>query len=270
MITTGGELYHWKYIKREKKNGKWVYTYDDDPVNTTVNVKDTNKLFSSKTSITLGNSRKDVTYNRGKLERAMDKAKDKLGVKDYLDKREQDWYESTNRATQKAEKEAEKKGLTLNNTDNVLSSKSTLKVGSTVISRRYNRGKIDRFVDTAKEYIKDRLGYDEKDTVEAAIKKYDEMNAAEKKYKEEADAAIRFMGTANPRTGKTDYTEAQKKQIAEIERKKKALSEATERARKEATKASDAYINTPLSKIDSVRKSGEEWFERLRKQRRIH
>ena len=23
------ELYHWKYIKREKKNGKWVYTYDN-------------------------------------------------------------------------------------------------------------------------------------------------------------------------------------------------------------------------------------------------
>ena len=22
------ELYHWKYIKREKVNGKWVYTYD--------------------------------------------------------------------------------------------------------------------------------------------------------------------------------------------------------------------------------------------------
>lgn len=22
------ELYHWKYVKREKKNGKWVYTYD--------------------------------------------------------------------------------------------------------------------------------------------------------------------------------------------------------------------------------------------------
>lgn len=24
------ELYHWKYIKREKKNGKWVYTYDKE------------------------------------------------------------------------------------------------------------------------------------------------------------------------------------------------------------------------------------------------
>ena len=24
------ELTHWKYIKREKKNGKWVYTYDKE------------------------------------------------------------------------------------------------------------------------------------------------------------------------------------------------------------------------------------------------
>ena len=26
------ELMHWKYIKREKKNGKWVYYYHDDDV----------------------------------------------------------------------------------------------------------------------------------------------------------------------------------------------------------------------------------------------
>lgn len=31
MITiSDDELYHWKYIKREKKNGKWVYTYSND------------------------------------------------------------------------------------------------------------------------------------------------------------------------------------------------------------------------------------------------
>ena len=31
MITVSDdELYHWKYIKREKVNGKWVYTYPND------------------------------------------------------------------------------------------------------------------------------------------------------------------------------------------------------------------------------------------------
>lgn len=28
-IKRDSELCHWKYIKREKKNGKWVYTYPD-------------------------------------------------------------------------------------------------------------------------------------------------------------------------------------------------------------------------------------------------
>lgn len=28
----GEELMHWKYIKRERKNGKWVYYYHDDAV----------------------------------------------------------------------------------------------------------------------------------------------------------------------------------------------------------------------------------------------
>ena len=27
---TEDELMHWKYINKEKKNGKWVYTYPDD------------------------------------------------------------------------------------------------------------------------------------------------------------------------------------------------------------------------------------------------
>lgn len=27
ILTSDGELYHWKYIKRERVNGKWRYTY---------------------------------------------------------------------------------------------------------------------------------------------------------------------------------------------------------------------------------------------------
>lgn len=29
LLTSDGELYHWKYIKREKVNGKWRYYYTD-------------------------------------------------------------------------------------------------------------------------------------------------------------------------------------------------------------------------------------------------
>ena len=31
------ELTHWKYIKREKKNGKWRYTYDKEKIDKDVN-----------------------------------------------------------------------------------------------------------------------------------------------------------------------------------------------------------------------------------------
>jgi hypothetical protein len=41
------ELYHWKYIKREKKNGKWVYYYDnpeENKVNSRYNVAEKRQL----------------------------------------------------------------------------------------------------------------------------------------------------------------------------------------------------------------------------------
>ena len=42
VLTSGGELYHFKYTKREKVNGKWVYTYPDDT---------TSKTTAKKTSL---------------------------------------------------------------------------------------------------------------------------------------------------------------------------------------------------------------------------
>ena len=35
MSLPADELYHWKYIKREKVDGKWRYTYKDDNVDKT-------------------------------------------------------------------------------------------------------------------------------------------------------------------------------------------------------------------------------------------
>lgn len=92
------ELYHWKYIKREKVNGKWKYYYDEDLNNayksgkqseiainahqhgkTTEYVQkkkyeDTDNLFSTKSSyeITTDRSKDEITtYKRGKIERAL-------------------------------------------------------------------------------------------------------------------------------------------------------------------------------------------------------
>ena len=35
----GEDIEHWKYIKREKKNGKWRYTYDKDSASSDVKKK---------------------------------------------------------------------------------------------------------------------------------------------------------------------------------------------------------------------------------------
>lgn len=51
VLTSNGELYHWKYTKREKVNGKWVYTYPDDKAEKKPSLLDKVKsLFSKKST----------------------------------------------------------------------------------------------------------------------------------------------------------------------------------------------------------------------------
>lgn len=95
------EMYHWKYIKRERKNGKWVYYYDTteldkyDKGTTSVsksmdasgNTSGTTKigyrkhdgLFDSETTIqSVGSKDKTVYKYQGKLSRAQAKAEKKI------------------------------------------------------------------------------------------------------------------------------------------------------------------------------------------------
>lgn len=108
VVRTGSndELKHWKYIKKKKVNGKWRYFYDQGEVDkyknqqkqqyttkdgtfVTKQYKDSNKLMSLKTSLktsgsyytsngtTGGFSNHEVTYERGKIDRTIDKARAK-------------------------------------------------------------------------------------------------------------------------------------------------------------------------------------------------
>lgn len=108
------ELYHWRYIKKIRVNGKWRYFYDQaslDAFNksrvvTTENVTDTyrnsNKLFSDKKTIKVGDKVK-TTYNRGKIDRFIDKGRDwlvkKLGGKESYDKYDNNYSESYKKTT---------------------------------------------------------------------------------------------------------------------------------------------------------------------------
>lgn len=164
------ELYHWKYIKREKVGGKWVYTYDkpagSNVKKDTTTVTDTNKLLSSKTTVTTS-SGTHTTHNRGRIERAVDTGKSK--IQSYVDGAKRDWKESSDRATKKAVEKAKSQGAKLEDTDEktshmrtITTSGSIAGIGYKSTDKTYLRGTREKYVDTAKEYVKDRLGFDEK------------------------------------------------------------------------------------------------------------
>lgn len=151
---TEQELYHaWlkkgaakddhKYIKREWKNGRWVYYYDSDTsaknyskYNTTKTYfKNSKDLIGSRTTIKFrgdGNS-KTVINNRGKLERAATAAKKKV-------------YDTKDSNTVDG--------------DNILNRKRTIKIGGQVISETKVRGKLERAVVAGKEYVRYLLNED--------------------------------------------------------------------------------------------------------------
>lgn len=242
-----------KYIKREWRNGRWQYTYENDtsakPSNTITRGGKTNGLFDSKTNVKVGD-KKVISKNEGKLSR-------------YIKDAKKDWYESEKRGIEKATEEAKAKGAGFTDTDEKLSSMRTIRVGSSIASKTYRRGTIEKYVDTAKEYIKDRLGYDERDTLNTAAAKYEYAQNAEKKYNEIASVANSNMGKIDPKDGSITYTDSEKKRLERQQHNKEMLQDKTTKAGNEASKAADAYFSTPLGKLEKVRNTGEEWFERL-------
>ena len=276
-----GELYHFgwkkkdaKYIKREWKNGRWVYTYKDD-------AKNDNSRPSGSDDNVGGKFSKAVDNAKAILGKYVDTTRDKRAAAKA--ERKQDWEESKVRGTKKAKEEATKndgafvvggkggmreRGDTgFVDSDRFFSGKRTIVVGNTEINT-ITRGKLDRFIDTAKEYVKDRLGYDERDAAKAAITKHEVAKKAEEKFKTEADVTKAFMGTADPRTGEKTYTESQKKELEKMERTERMMREHTDKTGKAASEAAEAYIDTPLAKIEKARKVGEEWLDKLFKRKR--
>lgn len=138
---TEQELYHaWlkkgaqkedhKYIRREWKNGRWVYYYDSDtsakPKNTKVTFSKTNSLSDVKTTIDTGRA-KYVNIAKGKLSRAETAAKKKI-------------YET--------------RGSNTVDTDRLFNSRTTISMGGVVIASHKNRGKLERAAVAGKEYVR--------------------------------------------------------------------------------------------------------------------
>ena len=65
-VNKDDELYHWKYIKKTKVNGKWRYYYDEMKKDLGVNVKDKLDMTKKQVGITLQNT----NYRQDKVEKA--------------------------------------------------------------------------------------------------------------------------------------------------------------------------------------------------------
>lgn len=284
------ELYHYaakrkaanknhKYVSREWKNGRWNYTYPgDNKSNGQKRMTDTDNWLSSKTTIKTGDKTIE-TYNRGKIDRTLDAGKAK--IKSYVDGVKRDWDESKKRGTEKAIKEATKYdgGIVIKNDKyGARDIKATFKDsdylldGSTVIDtgdleiREFRRGKLTRFVDTAKEYVKDRLGFDEKEAYTNAKAEHDFSKRMSDKSQKKLDLYDKAFSDA---IKLEDY---EKKIWNDAKDTNEYLQSQTYEAKKKYDEAKEVYYDTPIGKvaeaketIDSAKDYIDNLFGRKRK-----
>lgn len=132
------ELYHWKYIKREKKGDKWVYTYDDGS-----NAK--KNYQQAKSNLDTRNAQERSAYKRnlpgGGVKNAAfnnwtNYAYNDRGIQNKLEKK-------VDAAEQKY-------------------------IGSPEQRKEDRQYVVNRAVNSAKKWAKDKLGYDEKQRMESA------------------------------------------------------------------------------------------------------
>lgn len=266
ILGPNGELYHgigdWfkkdaKYIKREWKNGRWNYTYPEDKKQNsnsrrTVSSKDNTTTSYTRNGMVVtvrdNTNRRSTNVNgqsannnqRGGFSRLIDSAKQKIG--DYVEGVKQDWEESKERGTENAEREAARRGQKLIDTDSALSSTSrrvvTRQIGNVkvndILNSTYYRGKIDQYLDTAMEYVRDRLGYDERDAYVTA------------RLRESAERVNAMRNDPGNSAGRTAHND-------------RAVATASEERRA----AEDAYFNTPIGRLEKTYETGKEWLDKL-------
>ena len=240
FVGSDGELYHWgwkkkdaKYIKRERKNGKWVYTYPEDLNNSSkkpvVSVKNNKASDGIKP---IGNTKKtsseydaEVAYNSQKntwsitTATRQDTANKVSSGKNAVAKGSSEYdaekaYNSqknvypVNTTSKTSEKESEK---TAKKNNWLEEAKKTLdNLGDWASEKLKDIGdNIEDFGDDVKDWVddkaddlydatigeaKDALGYDERDYFYEAKQNYDRCD------KSISDKMDRFMKMLNPNT----------------------------------------------------------------------
>ena len=139
---TNTELYHWKYVKREKKNGKWVYTYDNgstakknyQQAQNNLNTRNAQERSAWRRNLP-GGGVENAAFNNWTRYEYGDTFR-KKGVKAKLEKKVDDAWDNY-KGSPEQKKEARQESL-------------------------------KRATNSIKNWAKDKLGYDEKQAMETA------------------------------------------------------------------------------------------------------
>lgn len=344
-LGTNGELYHWglnkgkpredhKYIKREWKKGKWVYTYPVDnskkkPAPPKPGLKRTNTLYdrgskalssTRKTSTTPWVSdeyKKEVAYNSQKNQYPGNKtsSNSKTGNKtsagsakvskeyqeetaynsqknvypqntsavsssktekkkteekrtlwsaigDYLNDRRKEWTNAKALGDKKESDEAAKNGMVSVDSKSLFSKTKTETYGplSNATATIKSRGKIEQFLDTAKEFVKDRFGFDERDEADAALAKSKRLSELRSvKHDEWVDA---LFDSERDSVLSPAEREAKRQEADRLQKEYEWLSSESRKAAEASGQASREYDKTVLGKVEAAKEWVDDlWFD---------
>lgn len=209
------ELYHWKYISRKKVGNKWQYEYAKD------STKGTNTRPSANTTSKYGQANNWKYLGREKVDGKLQYTYDRP--------------ESTTEAPKKKGKvsqyiEGVKK--------DIAESKERAAKNNTSVT---------------KEYVKDRLGYDELERYKDAQRIANKAAANAEGYKEYADKEFDNSIYYNPETDKHEYkSEGYREHMWEVWETLRNKEDTADGTQKRARKALDEFFDTPIGKIDKI------------------
>lgn len=223
------ELYHWKYVKREKKNGKWVYTYDNDKlgVKNFIDTKVTGKAYKQhaqealKNNINTNNQLASTAQRRIHAEQTA-KGYSQTDPKVIKLKQQESALSRKSAASEKEYRDA------MNNYKN----------NSVVGRTASNINNIKSNVKSGVSIVKDKLGYDERDALDKAQKEVNETSYkkanALTNAKDAYDYAERYGDDSFYETRADEYRNAK---------------ESHDKAVSKRDKAKAVYYDTPIGKL---------------------
>lgn len=223
------ELMHWKYIKREKKNGKWVYTYDNGQAQ--------KKAYEQ--------AKKNYDTRKSQVQSAYKK---KLPVVGGL-KSDGNVAAARNYNTDSASK----RGTTLYNLEKKMNEAKAAYDKTPLAKREARAEKTKQNVNKVKNWAKDKLGYDEKQAMETAktkatIAKNEAIDTESKnnKWKIKYTNFDPYTGEATKKPG---YDKVEELADWQTNYYKELAKEAEDKY----IDAIEAYKKTPLAKVEKMK-----------------